>query len=386
MTMSKIFIAGGSSHCASSTAVAAPLAHADGKNEVRAVTFDEDGGNGITRVHVRGAQTPTFTVYKLERPSRVVIDLPQAKLADVLKGHESGAMFTPSTWAVSAIAAQQLDDGAVRVIVTLARPGRYDVKTDGNEVVVMIMPRDPAPKTANPAELARVQAECDEARQQAKVAEAARAAAQQQADAASATAKQSRTEAEAAKAEADRLRTMAAEQATKAAAAQRAVDQARQLSAADLERAKAVAAQARDSMPRPQAARRRARRRKPSGRASPPMRRSKRVAMRSPRPIVRAPRPRGSATRCSARRSRRSRRSRRRAPRPRRRSRRRGPRRISRRPTPRERGPRPRRPRPMRCSEATRWPRHGARPRRLVATRSAHRPTRSSKPLPRSRR
>jgi len=43
------------------------------------------------------------------------------------------------------------------------------VKTDGNEVVVMIMPRDPAPKTANPAEL-------EQAKQQAKAAEQAREA------------------------------------------------------------------------------------------------------------------------------------------------------------------------------------------------------------------
>src|SRR5439155_18014185 len=145
-----------------------PPARADGKNEVRAVTFDEDGG--ITRVHVRGAQTPTFTAYKLERPSRVVIDLPQARLAEALRGHESAAVFTPGTWAVSTIAAQQLDDGAVRVIVTLARPGRYDVKTDGTEVVVMVMPRDPAPKTASPEQLARLQAETDEVRKQAQVA------------------------------------------------------------------------------------------------------------------------------------------------------------------------------------------------------------------------
>jgi len=46
----------------------APVARADSKNEIRSVTFDEDGGT--TRIHVRGAQTPTFTVYKLERPSR----------------------------------------------------------------------------------------------------------------------------------------------------------------------------------------------------------------------------------------------------------------------------------------------------------------------------
>src|SRR5687767_14324190 len=140
------------------------------KNEVRAVTFDEQPG-GVTRVHVRGATTPTFTVYKLERPARVVIDLPQARLAEAMRGHESSAVLTPNTWAVSTIAAQQLDDGAVRVIVTLARPGRYDVKTDGNAVVVMVMPRDAAPKQTNAADLARVQAESDQAKKQAQAAE-----------------------------------------------------------------------------------------------------------------------------------------------------------------------------------------------------------------------
>src|SRR4029077_6339385 len=104
--------------------------------EIRAVSFDDDAGT--TRIHVRGAETPTFTVYKLERPSRVVIDLPQARLAEALRGHESASVLTPSTWAVSTIAAQQLDDGGqvVRVIITLAPHRRYDVTTGGSELVV----------------------------------------------------------------------------------------------------------------------------------------------------------------------------------------------------------------------------------------------------------
>ncbi|HEY1546558.1 MAG TPA: type IV pilus secretin PilQ [Kofleriaceae bacterium] len=219
-------------------AAAAAVAHADGKNEVRAVTFDEDAG--ITRVHVRGAEAPMFTAYKLDRPSRVVIDLPRAKLADALKGHESAATFTPSTWAVSTIAAQQLDDGTVRVIVTLARPGRYDVKTVDNEVTIVVTARDPAPKTASPEDLARMQAESERAKQLADQAEHARASAQQQADA-------SRAEADAAKAEAERLRKTAAEQTAKADAAQRAADQVRQknaTSATDVAHAQQAAAKA----------------------------------------------------------------------------------------------------------------------------------------------
>ncbi len=73
-----------------------PLAFADGKNEIRAVAFSEDPG-GTTLVRVRGAQTPTFTVYKLERPSRVVIDVPQARLAEALRGHEGATVFMPGS-------------------------------------------------------------------------------------------------------------------------------------------------------------------------------------------------------------------------------------------------------------------------------------------------
>ena len=210
---------------AAAALLAAGPAFADGKNEIRAVTFDDDA-LGTTRVHVRGASTPTFTVYKLERPSRVVLDVPQARLADVLRGHEGASVFTPSTWAVSTIAAQQLDDGGqmVRVIVTLARPGRYDVKTDGNEVVVMVTARDAAPKVASPEALARAQAESEQARRAQAVAEQASSAAQM---------------------EAERLRKAATEQTARAEAAQRAADEAKraaqQASTADVSKAKAMA-------------------------------------------------------------------------------------------------------------------------------------------------
>ena len=210
---------------AAAALLAAGPAFADGKNEIRAVTFDDDAA-GTTRVHVRGASTPTFTVYKLERPSRVVLDVPQARLADVLRGHEGASVFTPSTWAVSTIAAQQLDDGGqmVRVIVTLARPGRYDVKTDGNEVVVMVTARDAAPKIASPEALAKAQAESEQAKKAQAAAEQASSAAQM---------------------EAERLRKAATEQTARAEAAQRAADEAKraaqQASATDVSKAKEMA-------------------------------------------------------------------------------------------------------------------------------------------------
>ena len=125
------------------------------RRQERGARGDVRRGRQARRASTSAAQqTPTFTVYKLERPSRVVIDMPQARLAEALRGHESAATFTRRTPGRSRRSPRSSSTTArVRVIVTLARPGRYDVKTDGNEVVVMVMPRDPAPKMANPAEL-----------------------------------------------------------------------------------------------------------------------------------------------------------------------------------------------------------------------------------------
>ena len=48
-------------------------AHAGGKNAIRAIAIADD--QGTTTIRAQGADTPTFTVYKLERPTRVVIDI-----------------------------------------------------------------------------------------------------------------------------------------------------------------------------------------------------------------------------------------------------------------------------------------------------------------------
>src|SRR5579862_6077270 len=71
---------------------------------IRALDVAQDGA--VTQIRVRSSRSPAFTVYKLEQPSRVVIDLPRAQLAEPLLGREAVAVMTPSTWAVSTIAAQ----------------------------------------------------------------------------------------------------------------------------------------------------------------------------------------------------------------------------------------------------------------------------------------
>src|SRR5450432_564854 len=142
----------------------------------------------VTRVRVHAAKPLEFTVYKLDRPSRVVLDLPRARLADALTGHDSAMVLTPSTWAVSTVGATELDDGGtgVRLSITLARPARYEVKADGTDLIVIVTARDAAP-IANADASAQLEAE----RQAA------------------------------ARADAGRLRAIAADQATKAAEAQR---------------------------------------------------------------------------------------------------------------------------------------------------------------------
>jgi type IV pilus assembly protein PilQ len=220
-------------------AASSSTAIAETKNEVRAVTFDEDGG--ITRVHVRGAETPTFTVYKLERPARVVVDLPQAKLSDALRGHDSAAVMTPSTWAVSTIAAQQLDDGAVRVIVTLARPGRYDVKTDGNDVVVMVMPRDPAPAVTDPKELEKAKQDAAAAQAEADAAKAAAAKAQTDARVIGEKARRDAAETDRAKAESDRAKADAAQARDQLARAQTDAERKQAEAKQEIERQRAAA-------------------------------------------------------------------------------------------------------------------------------------------------
>src|SRR5262245_23948703 len=86
-----------------------PISQAD---VTRIRSFDVTQSAEITRIQVRGSRPLAFTAYKLERPARVVLDLPGAQLAEALIGHETASVMTPNTWAVSTIAAQQIDDGS----------------------------------------------------------------------------------------------------------------------------------------------------------------------------------------------------------------------------------------------------------------------------------
>jgi len=224
--------------CAAAVLGVAP-AWAGARNQIGAVAIDSD--RDVTTIRVRGSETPTFTVYKLERPTRVVVDLAGAALTAPVGGDDAAVTYSVGGWAVGQVQAMALEDGSatVRVVATLARPGRYDVKADGADVVIKIVARDPAPATASAADLAAAQRETAAAKREAEAAKATAAKAQAAAEAAQATA---RTEAQrAVKAQA------AAEAAALVAATAGQTDRskaARELAAAQAEAARAKAAAA----------------------------------------------------------------------------------------------------------------------------------------------
>src|SRR5262249_54481404 len=143
---------------------AAPaLAAPAGVNAIQRLDTREEGATTV--VTIRGTSTPTFTVYKLERPERVVIDVANARLGVDLDGPTA-----VNTWAVTQLAAQMLggqEAQVVRVLVGFARPSTYRVKAVGNDVVVTVAARDPKPegpsleaeKLAAAAEQKRIDAE-----------------------------------------------------------------------------------------------------------------------------------------------------------------------------------------------------------------------------------
>ncbi|MBK9073023.1 MAG: AMIN domain-containing protein [Myxococcales bacterium] len=180
-----------------------PLASAvaDVRNTVGALAVQAGDTPAATKVTIGGSRSATFNVYRLERPNRVVIDVSGATLAASVGGQEQATTLTSSTWAVSQVSAQQLADNGslVRVVVTMARPGTYDVKAVGNDIHVTVTSRDAPPKgTSDGAEVVKAKAAVAQAQADTAVAkqeaETARGEAQAAKAAAEAAVKQSKAE------------------------------------------------------------------------------------------------------------------------------------------------------------------------------------------------
>jgi type IV pilus assembly protein PilQ len=231
---------------------------------VSGLRIAQDGARTV--VTIVGSATPTFNVFKLERPTRVVVDVANATLDAAADPAQLA-----STWAVAAVSASQIKDDAqtaARIVITLRRAGDYDVKAQGTNIVVAVTALEAPPlglaqKEAAPgqdrmrkeleaarAEAQRARAEAEKLRgeleQQKQTTERALAdanALKKQADDKAALAERRREEAETArKAAEQKVRAAQGRSQTEVASAQAEAERARQ--AAESERKAAAEARA----------------------------------------------------------------------------------------------------------------------------------------------
>ncbi len=112
-------------------------------------------GNRITGVElsaggklaIHGTGKPSFTVFKLADPPRLVVDLAGADITSVaspLELHQGG---------VVGVTTAQFDEASVhvaRVVIALAGDVRYDAVAAGNDLLVQVGEPAPAPRAADP--------------------------------------------------------------------------------------------------------------------------------------------------------------------------------------------------------------------------------------------
>jgi type IV pilus assembly protein PilQ len=154
-------------------------ASARGLNVVSDVAVREQGNNTV--VKLRCATKPMFSVFKLERPRRLTIDLANARLSRI------GSLIDVDSWAVSQIATTQFRTSAAtiaRVMINFRRRAHYTVRSQGSTLVVTVMPHKARPIAAKDKRsakaIAKARKDADTARRQA--AQAAREARRAQTD------------------------------------------------------------------------------------------------------------------------------------------------------------------------------------------------------------
>jgi len=110
------------------------------------VTANEGGA----QVAITGSKSPTFTVFRLSSPDRIVVDLAGADVSAVRGPHDG-------TGPVAGIAVSQFSDENAtlgRVTVSVSPDARYDVKAVGDQVLVSVNRTDAVapPAKVKPAE------------------------------------------------------------------------------------------------------------------------------------------------------------------------------------------------------------------------------------------
>jgi type IV pilus assembly protein PilQ len=191
-----------------SLTLAVPPAHAGERlpepNAIRRISVQREGDRTIVVVH--GSANPGFTAYRLDHPSRLVVDVTNGRLA--LPAEER--QLLPDTWAVSQVALHEragAETLTAQVLISLKRGCSYKVRAQGHDLIITILPDEAPPRpqeeVAVPAEARKAPREgASEAvlRKEAQDAQARVAAAQaalQQAEAARQQAERARLQEEA---------------------------------------------------------------------------------------------------------------------------------------------------------------------------------------------
>ncbi|MBW2733490.1 MAG: type IV pilus secretin PilQ [Deltaproteobacteria bacterium] len=130
-----------------------PVVEARALNMISKLSYSEQGDTTVLRL--RCSSKPMFSVFKLERPQRLTIDLANSELRGV------ASLIDIDSWVVSQLATTQFRTNATtiaRVMINFRRRAHYDVRTSGREVVIKVIPYKARPKRlgrASTADLAR---------------------------------------------------------------------------------------------------------------------------------------------------------------------------------------------------------------------------------------
>jgi type IV pilus assembly protein PilQ len=114
-------------------------------NTLKSVTVTRTA-NGA-QVVVSGDRSPTFTVFRLSGPDRLVVDLSSAD-ASAIKGHHEGQ------GPISGVLASQFSDEKAsvgRLLLALEGASLYDVRADGNRIIVSVQGAAAAPSQVSEA-------------------------------------------------------------------------------------------------------------------------------------------------------------------------------------------------------------------------------------------
>jgi type IV pilus assembly protein PilQ len=195
-------------------------------NQIDGLTVEELA-DGTTILRVLGHVEPTFNVYRLSDPDRLVVDIAKSERGKAVPH------VPVDSWAVGRVSITSIDEHdstLARVVVNLKRESSYIVVPKGRDLAITITPKEMAPeayfarKSAGERQ-AEIETMKSEARKQAEQLEAAAEAkaSSAEAKASSAEAKASSAEAKASSAEqrAREAEQRAAEAASRAREAER---------------------------------------------------------------------------------------------------------------------------------------------------------------------